>query len=371
LAGLEEDLVRHNGCRDALVVWRQEGGHAVLLDGHNRYEICQRRNLPFDTTLVNLPSRKHAMMWICDNQLNRRNLNEGQRALVGAQLATMRQGARTDLSPIGGMSQRQAAQAVNVGTRSIQRGKVILQNGSPKLIDAVMRGVIPPSVGEAVTRLAPEEQDRIAEDCVERGDARRARQAAKARRQAEKQSKAIGTATPAMDGPQRFAVVLADPWRIEGGQVSGDPQIADRYPDLPPDKIKSARRELAVQVQPDAVLFLRAPAPRFNKALKMMQMWGFEPVAHIVCLNPGAGCDNHVTYEHDLLFIGTRGNGLLTNPADRSTSVTNTEPREIIAEIYPKTPWLELFARAEWPGSNSCGRDALEAITPDDSVDLD
>ena len=32
------------GCRDALVLWGE-----VLVDGHNRYEICSRHGLPFRT----------------------------------------------------------------------------------------------------------------------------------------------------------------------------------------------------------------------------------------------------------------------------------------------------------------------------------
>ncbi len=36
LAGLEDSL-KSEGCRDALVVWND-----TIVDGHNRYEICQR-----------------------------------------------------------------------------------------------------------------------------------------------------------------------------------------------------------------------------------------------------------------------------------------------------------------------------------------
>lgn len=42
---LEENLLR-DGCRDALVVWAEEN---ILLDGHNRLEICCRLNIPYET----------------------------------------------------------------------------------------------------------------------------------------------------------------------------------------------------------------------------------------------------------------------------------------------------------------------------------
>ena len=69
-AGLEADLVR-DGCLDALKVW---GDPAILLDGHNRYEICQRREIPFRVERVDVKDRTAAAVWIIDHQLNRRNL---------------------------------------------------------------------------------------------------------------------------------------------------------------------------------------------------------------------------------------------------------------------------------------------------------
>jgi hypothetical protein len=46
---LEANLIAH-GCRDALVVWR-----GLLLDGHNRLEICNRHGLAYETTEIDLP----------------------------------------------------------------------------------------------------------------------------------------------------------------------------------------------------------------------------------------------------------------------------------------------------------------------------
>jgi len=121
LEGLARQLVRDRGPRDPLVVWPQNNGQAILLDGHNRHEICRKRGLPYSTVELELQSREDAIIWICENQIARRNLNETQRAMVGFKMSTMKQGARTDLSPNGGRSQAHAANLVNVGERSIQR----------------------------------------------------------------------------------------------------------------------------------------------------------------------------------------------------------------------------------------------------------
>ena len=42
-AQLEENIVAE-GCRDALITWQ-----GILLDGHNRFEICERLNIQFRT----------------------------------------------------------------------------------------------------------------------------------------------------------------------------------------------------------------------------------------------------------------------------------------------------------------------------------
>ena len=42
-----ETSLRTEGCRDALVVWPQPDGTAILLDGHTRREICDEHGIPY------------------------------------------------------------------------------------------------------------------------------------------------------------------------------------------------------------------------------------------------------------------------------------------------------------------------------------
>lgn len=62
---LEQNLLA-DGCRDPIVVW-----HDVIVDGHNRYEICMRHGIPFDTKDMEFECREAAIAWICANQLGR------------------------------------------------------------------------------------------------------------------------------------------------------------------------------------------------------------------------------------------------------------------------------------------------------------
>ena len=69
-----EALLAADGCTDPLRVWPQADGTAIVLDGHNRLDICRRLNIPFDTESVTLPDRDAALIWIAEHQLGRRNL---------------------------------------------------------------------------------------------------------------------------------------------------------------------------------------------------------------------------------------------------------------------------------------------------------
>jgi len=78
-----EPNILADGCRDPLAVWAEE---AILLDGHNRYRICQQHDVPFDVREVSLPDRDAAKRWIILNQFGRRNLTPYQRAELALKL---------------------------------------------------------------------------------------------------------------------------------------------------------------------------------------------------------------------------------------------------------------------------------------------
>ncbi len=59
------------GCIDPLVVWQST---SILLDGHNRYEVCTNEQIPYKIVEIDLPSREAAICWIANHQLGRRNI---------------------------------------------------------------------------------------------------------------------------------------------------------------------------------------------------------------------------------------------------------------------------------------------------------
>lgn len=72
---LEQNIVEHGCARDPLVVWKN-ADKDILLDGHNRFEICERLGLPYEVERLELSTRDEAADWIDRNQLGRRNLSK-------------------------------------------------------------------------------------------------------------------------------------------------------------------------------------------------------------------------------------------------------------------------------------------------------
>ena len=95
---LEKSLI-NEGCRDAIVIW-----NSTIVDGHNRYKICQDQELDFNIIEREFDSEDAAKIWIIDNQKGRRNLTDGwkwelaqtKKALL-LEKGKKTQGVRTDL----------------------------------------------------------------------------------------------------------------------------------------------------------------------------------------------------------------------------------------------------------------------------------
>jgi len=73
---LERNIIIE-GCRDALVVWDE-----MILDGHNRYEICTKHNIEYRVHVMEFDTEDEALDWMDKNQLGRRNLTPDQMSMI-------------------------------------------------------------------------------------------------------------------------------------------------------------------------------------------------------------------------------------------------------------------------------------------------
>lgn len=143
---LEQNIIQF-GCKDPLIIWETttkivtpdsptEGVSYVLLDGHNRYEICTKYSLDFKITLVELRSMQDAQDFMIDHQLGRRNLSAEQMAyLRGMKYLSLKQNrgkydrTESDINHSGHSDHyekkerlsEQLATEFNVGEKTIRR----------------------------------------------------------------------------------------------------------------------------------------------------------------------------------------------------------------------------------------------------------
>ena len=90
-----------DGCRDPLTVWEEEG---LLLDGHNRHEICIEHDIDFNTVELSFDNREEVCDWMDANQLGRRNLSPDDRREMLGRRYNRRKKPVPNPSGIGGKS---------------------------------------------------------------------------------------------------------------------------------------------------------------------------------------------------------------------------------------------------------------------------
>ena len=82
-----EANILEDGCRDPISIWR-----GIIIDGHHRYRICHEHSIPFSYAVMAFDNRDEVKVWICRNQLGRRNLTEEARKyLIGVQYEAEKQ----------------------------------------------------------------------------------------------------------------------------------------------------------------------------------------------------------------------------------------------------------------------------------------
>lgn len=145
------------GLREPL--WLHQDGR--IIDGRNRYAACQIAAVE-PATRVWDGEDAGLVAFVVSLNLHRRHLNASQISMVGARIATLGQGARTDISAIAGrLSQPEAAAVLNTSVDSIGRAAKVLREGAPSLITAVERGDLAVSAAAQITDLEPEVQAEI------------------------------------------------------------------------------------------------------------------------------------------------------------------------------------------------------------------
>ena len=98
-SSLESDILE-NGCYAPIIV----NEDMVIIDGHNRFRICEKHGLPYKMLVFSFVNLLEAKQWALDTQKGRRNLDKWELGKIALKLkpeiearAKTNQGTRTDL----------------------------------------------------------------------------------------------------------------------------------------------------------------------------------------------------------------------------------------------------------------------------------
>ena len=242
LDALERSILAE-GCRDALVLWND-----LLIDGHNRYGICQKHGLPFNTIqATQFKNMDDVHLWMIDQHLGRRSVSDFQRGVLAlrkreiiaarrsaAAAAVMAAKAEAPAQPEGeapwegetdpvvaaalasvakvpdeALDTREAlARVARLSSSQVKLIETIQQKAAPEVVAAVRSGDISLSTAAVVASLPVDEQQAVAA-----AGADELKQAAKRVRDAKKKPKAAKPEADAADG--EGAAVTASPEELQ------------------------------------------------------------------------------------------------------------------------------------------------------------
>jgi len=215
---LERSLLAE-GCRDSLVLWGN-----VLVDGHNRYGICQKHDLPFNTVQnTRFQSMEDVHLWMIEQHLGRRSVSDFQRGVLALRKREILQERRSRSKPAEQetapvvdevpptpaadvaetpaksepLPSRQAiAREARLSNNQVVMIEKIQKQAAPEVVAAVKSGVLSINAAAAVATL-PEEEQRAAASA---GDDE-LKQAAKRVREAKRKPKPVVDAGESEDLP--------------------------------------------------------------------------------------------------------------------------------------------------------------------------
>ncbi len=375
LAELEASL-KAEGCREPLAVWK---GHDLLIDGHNRYEICRRLGIAFRTQEVEFASRDHVKLWIETNQLGRRNLTDDQRAAIALSIQERRSElAKRERATKGGKA---TVESYSTDSKRVTEERLLDTLSSKRQPATPVKSTTSTRAAVAKEAKIPERKLRdLAE--VKRRDPeaitriRQGETTIKEERNKIRREERINNIVevsrnnaPLNGSIGKFPVIYCDPpWQYDFMGVDAW-KVENHYPTMPLDEICAL--PLADIATKDAILFLWATAPKLADALRVIAAWGFTYKTCAVWDKEWTGMGNYFRIQHELLLIATRGEIPPPTTDARPASIVrhkrstrHSEKPEIFYEIieamYPELPKLEMFARATREGWRSWGNQTGE-----------
>lgn len=348
----------------------------ILVDGHNRYEICTKHKLPFKTNSMIFDDREEVEIWIIQNQFGRRNLDMYQKAKLALKLeSVIAIKAKKNLvltaknadnyNPKKQDSVYQKSDDLKNLENNEPISKPILSitpintNKELALIAGISHDTIA-KVKKIQEKATPEQKERLENSAASINEIYKVIR--KEENRIDRVAHIIQTSTnfkPLNNAITcRYPIIYVDcPFRYEHTYDKSD-AIENNYPTM----TLSELCELPVQdiSTPDSILYFWSPAPKVAESLEIIKAWGFTYRTCAIWDKKSMGLGHWFRAQHELLLLAVKGNPPIPKEENRYSSVYS-EARgnhsvkplhyyEIIETMYPEFPKIELFARQKREG---------------------
>lgn len=274
------DDIKQHGVREPVTL-HPDGR---ILDGRNRYRACVQLGIePPTRTWDGVGS---PVAFVVSLNLMRRHLDESQRSMVGARIATLDKGRPAENTSIAVFKQADAASLLNVSVASIQRASAVLDHGTPELVSAVDAGTVRVSTAADLATAPPEHQRAV----IARGEAEILREAKRIREErsrvnAEQRARVAATQPTLPDG-RHDVLVIDPPWPMQKIDREVRPnQVGFDYPTMSEDELRAL--PVGEWCADNCHLFMWTTHRFLPLAFELLEVWGFRYVCTFVWHKPG------------------------------------------------------------------------------------
>lgn len=362
-SGLEASIL-HEGCRDALIIatWPEEGEiKQALADGHHRYEICTKYGMSFETTVIDFESKDDAIVWICDNQLGRRNLtpfNRTELALIKEPIIARKAKERQRAAGGDKKSENRDTSLCQISDKAIDTKKEVAKAAGVSHDTVIkvkkIKEAAPPEVQEQLRRGDPETSINKVYNDIRREEKRAALQA----------SNDLLSPPSTHDGRYK-TIVIDPPWDMKKIDRDVRPnQVGFDYPTMTLDEIKSF--PICDMVEEASHLYLWTTQKYLPHAFEVLKEWGFKYVFTMTWHKPGGFQPVGLPqYNSEFVVFGRRG-GLefidtkafptCFNAPRREHSRKPDEFYDLVRRVSPG-PRIDVFSREKRDGFDQYGNE--------------
>ena len=384
-----EEAILADGCRDPLVLW-----DGVLIDGHNRLEICTKHGIEYDVEEMQFEGRDEAMNWIDKNQVGRRNLTRDEFSMIVGRVYAREkkaQGGRSDRDFSGDQNDHpktaeKVGKEFGVSPATVKRAEKLFhkveevkqerkREPEPTETQAEAEEETLPLESPAPKPTPPQprvktgeeiraEQDAIMEEAKRRvrEEEAKKKEAKKQQRLAEIQSQREKIEAGVVEKPNGlYDVVCMDPpWNYGREYDPETSRVANPYPEMK----QSELLEMEPPFADDCVLFLWTTHAFIWDAKELLQSWGFNYKATLVWDKERIGMGAWLRMQCEFCLVGIKGKPFWSNTTWRDII---REPRrehsrkpEVFYEMVESITAgrrLDFFSREQRKGWEAYGND--------------